>query len=150
MTTLIPSHNLTQRFINGLTKYNLTLNEIQNSKWKYCGGDKGSHYNYFKLYFKDKEKDISKNISHKDYCICGTGIIENCYITDNIQILVLGNCCIKKFIYKSSRTCEICDEPHKNRKVNRCNDCRIGICDDCNSKCNPRYKKCYDCHNNNI
>lgn len=131
---------LTEKFILGLKKYNLSLEDIQKTNWKYCGGDRGRHLNYYKLMFKDKSKP-----NHANKCVCGHEIKENCYITNGEQTLVLGNCCIKKFIIKNTRTCEMCDKPHKNRKVNRCNDCRAGICDDCGKQCNEKYKKCYSC-----
>ena len=85
--------------------------------------------------------------SHKDNCVCGHYIEENCFITNDVDIIVLGNCCIKKFLpeNKSSRTCEKCKEPHKNHIVNRCNDCRYGLCDKCNIKINPKYKICAKC-----
>ena len=33
---------------------------------------------------------------------------------------------IKRFMKHNNKTCEVCDTPHKNRNVNRCNVCRIG------------------------
>ena len=59
-------------------------------------------------------------------CICGHDISENCYITDGNIIIVLGNCCIRKYLPKTQcgRTCRICKQPHKNRKNNICNKCR--------------------------
>jgi hypothetical protein len=141
MTNKIASLKLTDRFIKGLKKYDLTVDEIQNNNWKYCGGNIGRHYNYFKICCKDDELPMKTND-----CICGHHIIENCYITDGKIKLVLGNCCIKKFIPKSGRTCAKCDKPHKNRTVDRCNDCRIGICDECDKNCDKTYKKCYSCN----
>lgn len=140
MTTIIASLELTQQFIKGLQNYGLTYDEIKNSNWKYCGGRRGRHFNYFKLCCKDD--DLPELINE---CVCGHHIKENCYITDGEQILVLGNCCIKKFIPKSSRTCEKCGEPHKNRIVNICNNCRKGICEIFNIECDYKYKKCYNC-----
>ena len=140
MTSKIASLDLTEKFIKGLKNYNLTYNEIKNNNWKYCGGRRGRHLNYFNLCCKND--DLPEKINE---CVCGHYIEENCYITDGEQILVLGNCCIKKFIPKSSRTCEKCGEPHKNRVVNRCNNCRVGICDECDNKCDESYKKCYNC-----
>ena len=140
MKTIIPSTELTARFIKGLQNYNVTYDEIKNGKWKYCGGNKDEHFNYFKLVFPNY--DIPP---YTNECICEHNIIENCYITNGEEILILGNCCIKKFISKSSRTCELCQKPHKNRIVNRCNDCRKGLCDNCGKTCNEKYKKCYDC-----
>ncbi len=132
------SLNLTDRFIEGLKTHNLTLDDIKN--WKYCGGSSGRHLNYFKICCKDSElpKETNK-------CVCGHYIEDNCYITNGIQLLVLGNCCIKKFIPQSSRTCDTCNTPHKNRIVNRCNSCRVGVCDGCGKNCNEKYPKCYSC-----
>ena len=135
------SAQLTKRFIKGLKKYGLTFEEV-NKHWKYCGGNRGRHLNYLKLNFKDIDLPEPEN-----ECVCGQRIKENCYIIDDAEerILVLGNCCIHKFIEKCGRTCKICGEPHKNRIVNRCHQCRIGICDVCDRKCNPKYKTCWKC-----
>ena len=85
-----------------------------------------------------------------DKCICQHSIKENCYITnkDNTCILVLGNCCIKHFLPegKSRRTCEDCGNIHRNRVVNRCNNCRYQKCDDCNRFNYNGYKICYYCY----
>ena len=132
--------SFTDHFLKGLKEYNLTYEEILNGGWKYCGGYKGRHRNYFLIACPDD--DFPKQKSH---CVCGHKIEENCYITNGDEILILGNCCIKKFIPKSGRTCEICGESHRNRKVNRCNYCRIGICDDCGKSIKERYKICYNC-----
>lgn len=139
MTTKQPTLQLTQKFIKGLKQHNLSLDMMNN--WKYCGGNEGRHLNYYRIFFPGKDTLPAST----DECICGHPIVENCYITNGERILVLGNCCIKKFIPKSSRTCQKCGEPHKNRIVNRCNDCRVGVCDICNKQCNPKYKKCYNC-----
>jgi hypothetical protein len=136
------SLNLTRKFIEGLKNYDLSYEQISKQGWKYCGGDTGSHLNYFKLFWDDDDLP-----PHANECVYGHQIKYNCYITDadEEQILVLGNCCIKKFVPKSSRTCEKCGEPHKNRVVNRCHACRVGVYDGCGKKCNKSYKKCYNC-----
>jgi hypothetical protein len=134
------SDELSEKFINGLMKYNLNLIDLVN--FKYCGGDSGSHKNYFNLFFQGAQENKPNHVNH---CICGNRIKINCYITNAAQILVLGNCCIKKFISKSGRTCDTCGEPHKNRKVNRCNTCRTGVCDLCDGVCGKRYKTCFVC-----
>lgn len=111
-----------ERFINGLKKYDLTPNEIIKGDWKYCGGDKkGRHLNYFNMVCPDDE--IPEKQSH---CVCGHKIKENCYITNGDEILILGNECIKRFLRdgKSGRTCEVCGASHRNRKRNRCNNCK--------------------------
>tara|TARA_R110000796_G_C14342091_1_gene410495 strand:- start:55 stop:564 length:510 start_codon:yes stop_codon:yes gene_type:complete len=132
---------LSQQFINGLENYGLTYNEILKSGWKYCGGDTGRHRNYFKMVFPNTK--IPEPLFK---CVCDHVIMEHCYISNGKNLLTLGNCCIKKFIPKCGRTCNKCEEPHKNRLVNRCNNCRIGICDECDKKCDNSRNKCYDCY----
>jgi len=132
--------SLSTRFIKGLREYNITSKEIKDGEWSYCGGDTGRHLNYFKLCKKNTEHP-----SYTDKCVCGHQITENCFITNGARIIVLGNCCIKRFIPKSTRTCEECGEPHRNRIVNRCNECRIGLCDGCDRDIDSKYKKCYAC-----
>lgn len=139
MSFKTPTLELTEKFIKGLDDFGLTIDEIKNN-WKYCGGNKGRHLNYFKLCCKNEE---IPEIVNK--CVCGHDIQENCYITNDISILILGNCCIKKFIPKSSRTCETCNKPHKNRKINKCNDCRRNRCEICRKECDYKYKRCYGC-----
>jgi hypothetical protein len=132
--------NLTEKFIKGLKDYNLSMDQMDN--WSYCGGNCGRHKNYFKLTCPND--DIPELVCK---CVCGHNIVENCYITDGESIMILGNCCIKKFIKNSGRTCEECKNPHKNRKDNRCNDCRETNprCLDCKKKIDGFYTKCYSC-----
>jgi hypothetical protein len=137
---MITSPDLTDKFMNGLKRHGLTYDQIKDN-WKYCGGDTGRHLNYFKLCCKDEPLP-----EHEKECVCGHAIVENCYITFEDDLLILGNCCIKKFIPKSSRTCRDCGKSHKNSVVDRCNNCRAGICDDCEKKCDKKYKKCYKCN----
>jgi hypothetical protein len=163
MTTKNPSVELTERFIKGLREFNLTLKEITENNWYYCGGDKNQHLNYFKLSCPEDDLPPFDN-----KCVCGHHITTNCYITNGEDLLILGSCCIKKFVPKSSRTCEKCGTSHKNRKVNKCNDCRStcekcgashknkkvnecndcrqGICVDCNAVCDYRHKYCKYCY----
>jgi hypothetical protein len=113
------SDYVTARFIRGLQEYDLTQEEIKG--WKYVGGNRGSGLKYWILCTDNEELP-----EHHSTCVCGHDIIENCYIEspDGNDILVLGNHCVKRFIAKSSRTCEICEKPHRNRKINRCNECK--------------------------
>ena len=129
---------LKKRFIDGLASYGVSFDDILNNKWKYCGGDEGRHHNHFIIACAGREKP-----PHADACVCGHHLRENCYITDDESFIVVGNCCINRFITLSARTCCVCDKPHKNRTVNRCNDCRKGMCDKCNGICDPKYKSCY-------
>jgi hypothetical protein len=140
------SLDLTKQFINGLKKYNLKPEDMIN--WRYAGGQGGGaknsirHENYFHMRFPNYEfPDLT------DECVCGHTIKENCYIAnDDEELLIIGNCCIKRFLpnENTGRTCEICKKPHKNRKNNRCNECRIGLCNDCGKECGD-YKKCAKC-----
>ena len=136
------------RFKKGLKeKYDLDY-EIVKKDWKYCGGNMGSHLNYYKLCYKN-----AKLPSYEDKCVCGHDITENCYITDKKELLVLGNCCIKAFVDKCNRTCEDCNNTHKNRIINKCNDCKKKYCVICKSEKNHnyiKYKKCYDCYIANL
>ena len=122
---------LSKKFIKGLEEYGLSYDDIKNSGWKYCGGNvKKEHKKYFALCFPSMSLS---DIPHEDHCVCGHHIVENCFITDSTetQILVLGNCCIKKFVPMCTRTCEICKSPHRNRKDNKCTTCRK-VCIDYN------------------
>jgi hypothetical protein len=133
---------LTERFIKGLKEHNLTPEILKLSGWKYCGGNQPGtpHFRYWKLQFGNRKQPEAET-----HCICGHKIRNNCFITDGEKFIVLGNCCIKKFVPKSGRTCEQCGEPHKNRIVNRCNECRNGLCDYCGKTCGMDYTKCYHC-----
>jgi hypothetical protein len=136
--------NIQKRFMKGLEKYGLTIEEVRNN-WYYSGGNMGSHLNYFKLKYKQ-----APFYEEEDECVCGHSIKENCYITNDEEVLILGNCCIKRFMpkNKSGRTCERCKNPHKNRVVNLCNECRYKYCKDCGiEKFDKKYKLCYNCWN---
>lgn len=139
-------NKLSQRFINGLKKYDLTIEEIRNSDWIYGGGNKRWHDNYFKLKFDNNEKIRPKDETN---CICGHKIEENCYLYNKKtkMFLVIGNHCIKKFELDSRRRCKYCNEPHANIKNDICNDCRLLRCPKCKEKKNNmRFKYCYDCY----
>lgn len=128
-----PSLNkISQRFINGLEEYNLTYDEVKD--WKYCGGQgedsltleeqlvhkkHRSRIAYFRLCFPNRELP-----PYKYECICGHDIKDNCFITNGTDILVIGNCCNKRFIKNCNKTCERCTATHRNRKNNLCNNCR--------------------------
>ena len=135
--------NINARFLEGLKKYNISIQEIEDGEWKYCGGNKpGRRLNYFNMHPKLVQPE------HVSECVCGHKIKEQCYLVNSEgKILVLGNCCIKRFIPPevSGKTCNVCGAPHKNRIVNRCNKCRVGVCDKCDRPCNPKYKVCYNC-----
>lgn len=57
--------DLSVRFLNGLAEHGLTMDDIKDKKYKYCGGmapnplrcktKHVSHYNYFKLVMQNKD-----------------------------------------------------------------------------------------------
>ena len=105
--------------MTSLKERGMTFEEFRQN-WKYAGGNMGRHYNYWRLlYGEDK-----KMPTHNDQCLCKHNIKENCYITDGKEFLVVGNCCIKRFMIHKGRTCEECNGPHRNIAINTCNECR--------------------------
>jgi hypothetical protein len=132
------------KFKNGLAIYGLDIDDVVNN-WKYAGGDEGRHLNYWHLLQK---KHPFLMPAKQQQCICSTHIKEQCFIAnpDFTQLLVVGNCCIKKFLKDSGRTCEHCKKAHKNRLYNRCNDCK-NLCNECNIvSINSKYTTtCYSC-----
>ena len=133
------SDRFLKRVENELSEYGMTLKDLEG--WEYCGGTKDQHLTYFRMRFGNIPLP-----EHVNKCLCRHPIVENCYITDGKEILVLGNCCIKRFVPKCTRTCEICGDPHKNRTINRCNICRDkGFCKKCKKKIDLKYTLCYTC-----
>lgn len=112
-----PTDELSRRFVNGLAELGLTQEDLK--EWKYCGGTFGSHKNYWKLCCPGESCPPKEG-----RCVCKHVINENCYITNGDEILILGNCCIKKFVPKAGRTCQNCGAGHKNHKDNLCRECR--------------------------
>lgn len=132
---------LTIRFIRGLQEHNLTPEILKASNWRYCGGTQpGTHLSYWRLRFGSRAFP-----EYESACVCGHEIKYNCFITDGENILVLGNCCIKKFVSKSGRNCDKCGATHRNRIIDRCNACRNGKCDRCGVACGMDYKRCISC-----
>ena len=125
------------------TYHKKIIKELKNlDDWRYAGGEKNQHLNYFNLLNLQKPEK-------QDNCLCDHSITENCYIYNKStnELKVLGNCCIKKFLKKSSRTCEKCDQPHRNRIINQCNKCRYQFCNKCNiEKYDEKYDLCRNCY----
>jgi hypothetical protein len=97
-------------FVKGLLDYGFTYQHVK-ATFYYCGGSKGRHLNYWRQRYKNTPLPESES-----KCLCGHSIVENCYITDGINLFVLGNCCIKKFIIKSGRTCSKCGRNRRNQR----------------------------------
>jgi len=149
MTTTKTNSTYFKNLCKNLEAMGLSYEEVSKN-YKYSGGTKGSHSNYFDLCFVNISQP--QRVSR---CLCEHEIKENCYISkdnDFSTIIILGNCCIKKFIKSSSRTCEICSVPHKNRSNNYCNDCKLifNKCKDCKKQIKPKFKKCFTCNLNII
>lgn len=113
-----------RKFMEKLIANSKTKNPLQ--EWKYVGGNSGRHARWYQNLYPDCSCPPSKNV-----CICSHPIIENCYI-QNIHtdsILIVGNCCIKRFLplENQGRSCPKCKEPHRNRNDPWCDDCRGGI-----------------------
>ena len=131
-----------KRMEENLAKCGMKWDDFQ--QFKYSGGDTGRHLNYWNLAMS--KADLPEK---EERCLCGVAIVEQCFITrdtgDCIELLVLGNCCIKKFMpaEKSGRTCDKCGAAHRNRKINKCNECKRGICLKCGMVFKGGSKRCY-------
>jgi hypothetical protein len=146
---------LKHQFMSGLKERGMTYEEFRQN-WKYAGGNIGRHYNYWRLLYGEEKKMPA----HADQCLCKHTIKENCYITDGKEFLVVGNCCIKRFMIHKGRTCEDCQGPHRNRADNVCHDCREkrmrvfhqqplqenASCVCCSKKIDRKYTRCFSCY----
>jgi hypothetical protein len=136
------SIKLHQSFLAGLEERGITLEEFK--EYKYAGGNKGSHYNYYLMNgLLDSEPETS------NVCVCSHRIIENCYLVNDIKdVLIIGNCCIKRFVPEENqgRRCEKCNEKHQNRKDNYCHSCR-DLCknEGCSNTKKGKYNQCSEC-----
>lgn len=113
---------MSTRFLNKLK----SLGYSTNSKNYYSVGSNTitGLTNFYKIFGNTK---LPSAYSNK--CICDTKIKTNFYLHNTIsdKIIVVGNCCKKKFILKSQIVygkCKICASYHKNRSDNFCNICR--------------------------
>lgn len=121
---------------------------------------------YFKIYFTPiLFNKIKLRLLYSDKCICGKFIKINCFIYSKSEdiLLIIGSCCNKNFNSNSNKKfCFKCNNEHKNKKNNLCNNCRnyYKTCKDCdeiiiikNKYCNLCYSKyntiyydkCSDC-----
>lgn len=106
----------------------MTIDDID--RFRYAGDCiPGSHrYEYMKAVYGDPAKLI-----HQEYCYCGVKIQSNHLITDGQYIMVLGSCCIKKFVKNGVKiNCSLCHEVHRNRnRAYICNTCKLTRCSIC-------------------
>lgn len=132
--------DIQSRFMKGLENYDITYQDIVEGGWYYCGGNKNQHLNYWNL-CNDLRKKPWTLPALTDECVCGHRIKENCYITNGKQIMTLGNCCIKRFVPKSKRTCHDCQKEHQRKKENLCYDCSYKRLKEKDSKGSLSYKE---------
>ena len=131
------------KLLKGLKEINLTMDDLIKN-YKYIGGNKGDGLKRFKRLFGDE-----KLPEQQDNCICGHEIIDNRYLmNDEGEIVVVGNCCIKRFLPKDFKQmkCKECGTPHKNRKVDYCNECRYHYCEKCGKTKKGTYPLCSKCY----
>ena len=152
--------DISERFRNGLKeKHDLEIEDLQDGKWVYAGGNTEQHLSYFMMVYGD-EYDYG---AREDYCLCGLRIsINSCYIynKEDDDWIIMGNCCIHRFLPKGSagRTCGKCGNSHRNRKNNICHSCRDDLkysnspycceknCRNVAKKFNGvRKERCYNC-----
>jgi len=122
------------------------VNKLVSGEWIYAGGSFDSHLNYWGIFARSKNFDPKNKPSFKPNCVCGQELERNCWIYNENEnrMKVIGSECINKFLDKR-RTCSECGEEHRNTIVNRCNDCRWGLCDHCDDDIDEKYKVCYKC-----
>ena len=129
---------------NGLEENGYTIEELQKD-WIYCGSNGGPSQRHGGIimahpgrleYWKQhcRHRGMPDCLPDWDnYCPCKQKLItENAYLTTKkrqedgeYHYMIIGSCCIKSFMPDGlSKICEDCGEPHKNRKDNKCNDCR--------------------------
>jgi hypothetical protein len=126
------------------------VNNLTKKGYEYGGGDFDEHERYWMIFAKSYGWSPDIVPKWKKECVCGQELKRNCWVFKKVDgkmtnmCKVIGSECINKFIDKR-RTCHICGEEHRNRIVNRCNDCRVGRCDDCGIDIKSQYKKCWGC-----
>ena len=99
----ITNNQISKRFINGLKKYDLTIDDLKN--FYYIGNDNDSN-------LKDK-------INHVSYCICGHRIKSNNYITDgNIKQRLCPECMRPTRNRIKTKLCNSCKMKTKEIKGN--------------------------------
>lgn len=110
-----------------MDKHKMEAEDIKD--WVYCGGDFKQHRTYFNLCFPTKDGTLIEFPELSGECICKTKIVNSCFIRPTVDspvedILVVGACCIEKFLPNGfKRFCEQCGVEHKRRIFNICFEC---------------------------
>lgn len=115
---------LTERFIKGLKNYSLTKEEIQG--WYYVGGGhtQNTRMNALlnQIFFSHFPTSPVPELENE--CVCGHPIQLNAFISDGERILVLGSCCVQRFVTTGiKKTCRKCKRPYKGCYL-ECPTCR--------------------------
>jgi hypothetical protein len=124
MTFVRTELDLTERFIRGLENYDLTADEIKN--WTYVGGGHTTNRELHKILDQKFKVNFptSDPIELEDTCVCGHPIQQNAFISDGERILVLGSCCVKRFLTTGTKkTCRKCKKPYRGCYL-ECKSCR--------------------------
>ena len=131
--------NLYIKFMDGLRGVGLDPYDVQKN-YRYAGGNTpGPDLNRFRL-----ECPGEPIPEFAGECICGHKITKNCYIHNKDTIIIVGSCCVKRFMPTGTkRLCITCGLEHKNRTVNKCNHCRG--CLKCGATPDPGYRYCRRC-----
>ena len=124
----------------------IKVQKLLNNGYLYAGGDFDQHSNYWPIFAPSYKLPVNRTPKFKPQCVCGEELTRNCWIynPEINRMKVIGSECIKKFGLEGRKCC-ICNSVHKNRIVNRCNDCRKGLCDGCGKSISEHYKRCYNC-----
>ena len=134
------------KFKNGLKKLGLDP-EYVIENYIYSGKDNESTGYFYKIFGKDKQKP-DKQL----YCICGTKILKNYYVSDKYKyntLITLGSECIKKYmLWGTKKICIDCGIQHNNHKTAQCSKCnkfnKFKQCK-CGNKIGIKYKECFMC-----
>lgn len=130
--------NMWEKFLVGFEFRGYDREEIIN--FKYVGDNyTDTGMNYWRM------NNIGKYPPCSLYCICNHYIIRQAYIYDGKDVLVVGCCCIKRFIKSGlNRTCMMCKKKHQRRNTDKCNSCKTK-CFTCWGKCEERFVNCILC-----
>jgi hypothetical protein len=127
----------------GLREMGLSIEELMNN-YTYIGGNCRDGLKRWERLYGNEE--LPEPV---DECICGHNIVDNRYlINKECEIIVLGNCCIKRFLPKDYKMikCKECGASHQNRKVDYCNECRLNYCGNCGKEKQGFYLLCSKCY----
>jgi hypothetical protein len=142
--------SLCSRFIKGLKKkHNLTLQDLEEQKFRYIGGYNTGNRDYsqgdFYLVGMENDKKFTylcmnkggeenayrfmEKWGYKNDCICDTPIKVNCFVESlNGNVLVIGSCCIKRFDGSieggMKLRCGECKKIYRFALKDICKDCR--------------------------